>query len=204
MQLWRGGACRIAMPTSPAIAARISGPILLVAVISAIGCSAGLEERADTTVATRGVAATVNGAVIFRDDVAASAGHGQTPQQALDELIDTELIAQAAHAAHITVTAAEVEAAYAEIMRENHFVDDADMVRALSKQSYTVARYRAALERQLLRFRAISLLVAPSVAANADGKARHAELDAKTAAWVAQLRQHAVIDIAVDSALTVR
>lgn len=191
------------MQTITAIATRMRCRILLVAVIAATGCAEGFDERTDPTVATPGVAATVNGAIIPADELAAYMTNGQTRERALAELIDEELVVQAAHAAHITVSPAEVDAAYAEIKRQNH-LDDAGLASALAASGYTVARYRVALEHMLVKIRAINVIVAPTVAAVGDKAARHAALDAKTSVWIAQLRQHAVIDIAVESKLSAR
>jgi SurA N-terminal domain len=171
--------------------ARMSCLILLVGMTATTGCVEGAEDNA----APR-IAATVNGAVISRDDVAARVAAGATPQHALDDLIDLEVVAEAAHAAHISITAAELDYAYAEVKRQNQFADDAAIASVLAKYGYTVRRYRAALEREMLEQRAINAIVAPGVTTT-DPKARHAELDVKTRAWIEQLRREAVIEIAV-------
>jgi parvulin-like peptidyl-prolyl isomerase len=169
------------MHTIAAMVARMSCLIVLIGMIATAGC---LDELGDS-----GVAATVNGAVIRRDDVAVNVAAGMAPQPALDDLIDTELVVQAAHTAHISVTSAELDLAFAEIKRQNH-LDDAAFASVLTEHGYTIARYRHALERQMLRVRAINVLVAPGTNAT-EPEARHA-----THAWIEQLRRDAVIEIA--------
>src|ERR1700689_5066832 len=118
------------MHTIAAMVARMSCPILLVGMIAITGC---VEEYGDSGVAAPGVAATVNGVVIHRDEVAANVAAGATPQHALDDLIDLELVVQAAHTAQISVTPADLDLAYAEIKRQNHFADDAALASALAE-----------------------------------------------------------------------
>jgi peptidyl-prolyl cis-trans isomerase SurA len=177
---------------------------MVLVVIAVAGCAEGFDEHSEATAPTPGVAARVNGAVIPRDELDANMARGGTRAQVLDELIAIELAVQAARAAHLTVNPAEVDYALGEIKRQNHLADDAALANLLAQQHYTLARYRVSLERELLKLHAINALVAPSVAANPDPQARRAELDAKAAAWIAQLRANAVVEIAVDSKVTAR
>src|SRR5437763_17209874 len=83
--------------------------------------------------------------------------------QVLDEMVNEELIVQAAEAAKIEVDSSEVQAALDEIRQQNN-LDEAGLSAALSAQGYTLANYKHELRRQLLRIRAVNQLVAPTVA----------------------------------------
>jgi len=82
--------------------------------------------------------------------------------QTLDEMINEELIVQAAEAAKVEVEANEVQAALDEIKQQNS-LDDAGLAQVLAAQGYTLANYKQELRRQLLRLRAQNQLVAPKV-----------------------------------------
>jgi parvulin-like peptidyl-prolyl isomerase len=82
--------------------------------------------------------------------------------QVLDEMVNEELIVQAAEAAKVEVESSEVQAALDEVKQQNN-LDDASLASALAAQGYTMASYRQELRRQLLRFRAVNQLVAPKV-----------------------------------------
>lgn len=82
--------------------------------------------------------------------------------QILEEMIDEEIIVQAAQEAQLEVTEEEVDAAVEEIKRQNN-VDDEGLERALRSQGYTLSAYRADVARQILRMRAINVLVRPRV-----------------------------------------
>jgi peptidyl-prolyl cis-trans isomerase SurA len=82
--------------------------------------------------------------------------------QTLDDMINEELIVQAAEAAKVEVEANEVQAALDEIKQQNS-LDDAGLAQVLAAQGYTLANYKQELRRQLLRLRAQNQLVAPKV-----------------------------------------
>src|SRR6478736_2538432 len=82
--------------------------------------------------------------------------------QVLDDMVNEELIVQAAEAAKIEVDSSEVQAALDEIKQQNN-LDDAGLAQALAQQGYTLQGYKADLRRQLLRLRAVNQLVAPKV-----------------------------------------
>jgi peptidyl-prolyl cis-trans isomerase SurA len=82
--------------------------------------------------------------------------------QVLDEMVNEELIVQAAEAAKIEVESSEVQAALDEIKSTNN-LDDAALAQVLAAQGYTVANYKQDLRRQLLRLRAVNQLVAHKV-----------------------------------------
>jgi peptidyl-prolyl cis-trans isomerase SurA len=82
--------------------------------------------------------------------------------QVLDDMVNEELIVQAAEAGKIEVDSSEVQAALDEIKQQNN-LDDAGLQQALVQQGYSLQNYKADLRRQLLRFRAINTIVAPKV-----------------------------------------
>jgi len=96
--------------------------------------------------------------------------------QVLDEMVNEELIVQAAEAAKVDVEASEVQAALDEI-KQNNNLDDAGLAQALAAQGYTLTNYKHDLRRQLLRLRAVNQLVAPKVqVTEEDVRARYDEM----------------------------
>ena len=115
--------------------------------------------------------------------------------QMLDEMVNEELIVQAAAEAHIDVEAAEVQAALDEIKKQNK-LDDAGLAAALSEQGYTLAAYREDLRRQLLRLRAINQLVRPKVnITDEDVKAKYDEMSRRSNAVSAVQLAHILIKV---------
>jgi parvulin-like peptidyl-prolyl isomerase len=82
--------------------------------------------------------------------------------QMLDEMVNEELIVQAAEAAKVEVEASEVQAAMDEIKQQNN-LDDAGLAQVLAAQGYNINNYKQELRRQLLRLRAQNQLVAPKI-----------------------------------------
>jgi peptidyl-prolyl cis-trans isomerase SurA len=100
--------------------------------------------------------------------------------QVLDEMVNEELMVQAAEAAKIEVESAEVQAALDEVKQQNN-LDDTGLAAALSAQGYTLSNYKTELRRQLLRFRAINQLVAPKVqVTDEDVRARYDAMARRT------------------------
>ena len=100
--------------------------------------------------------------------------------QVLDEMVNEELIVQAAEAAKIEIESSEVQAALDEIKQQNN-LDDAGLAAALAGQGYTLANYRQEMRRQLLRFRAVNQLVAPKVQiTDEDVRARYDQMARRT------------------------
>jgi parvulin-like peptidyl-prolyl isomerase len=96
--------------------------------------------------------------------------------QVLDEMISEELIVQAAEQAKVEVDSSEVQAALDEIKTQNK-LDDAGLQQLLAAQGFTMSNYRADLRRQLLRLRAVNMLVAPKVTVtDEDVHARYDEM----------------------------
>lgn len=110
--------------------------------------------------------------------------------QVLDEMVNEELIVQAADAAKIEVDSSEVQAALDEIKQQNN-LDDAGLQQALAQQGYTLAGYKADLRRQLLRLRAVNQLVAPKVnVTDEDVRARYNELQRRSSSVSAVQLSH--------------
>src|SRR5262249_27681376 len=100
--------------------------------------------------------------------------------QVLDEMVNEELMVQAADAAKIEVEGSEVQAALDEIKQQNN-LDDAGLQSALAAQGYTLANYRQELRRQLQRYRAVNQLVAPKVqVTDEDVRARYDQMARRT------------------------
>jgi peptidyl-prolyl cis-trans isomerase SurA len=100
--------------------------------------------------------------------------------QVLDEMVNEELIVQAAEAAKIEIEASEVQAAVDEIRQQNN-LDEAGLSAALAAQGYTLANYKHELRRQLLRIRAVNQLVAPKVSVtDEDVRARYDQMARRT------------------------
>jgi peptidyl-prolyl cis-trans isomerase SurA len=102
--------------------------------------------------------------------------------QILDEMISEELIVQAAVESKLEVGAKEVQAALEDIKKQNK-LDDTQFAEALRLQGYTMAGYRRDVRRQLLRFRAVNMIVRPKVQVSDDEvKARYEEMSRRSAA----------------------
>lgn len=115
--------------------------------------------------------------------------------QVLDEMVNEELIVQAAEEAKIEVDSSEVQAALDEIKQQNN-LDDAGLSQALAQQGYTMAGYKADLRRQLLRLRAVNQLVAPKVnVSEEDVRARYNEMQRRSEAVSAVQLSHILIKL---------
>jgi peptidyl-prolyl cis-trans isomerase SurA len=115
--------------------------------------------------------------------------------QMLDEMVNEELIVQAAEAAKIEVEASEVQAALDEVKANNN-LDDAGLAQVLAAQGYTVANYRQEVRRQLLRLRAVNQLVAPKVSVTEeDVQARYNQLKRRSDAVSAVALSHILIKL---------
>lgn len=144
------------------------------------------------------VVAVVNNAIIMRSEldvrmlpVMAEAENIADPKersrridkltsQVLEEMINEQLIVEAAEAQHIEVEADDINATLDDIKKQNS-LDDAGLAQALSQQGYTVAGYRADLRKQLLRLRAINQMVRPKVnVSDEDVRARYDQMNRRT------------------------
>ncbi len=115
--------------------------------------------------------------------------------QVLDDMINEELIVQAAQAAKIEVDADEVKAALNEIKTQNK-LDDQQLAQALLAQGYTVAGYKAELRRQILRLRAVNTLVSPKVVVtDEDVRAKYDQLARRSESVSAVALSHILVAI---------
>lgn len=87
--------------------------------------------------------------------------------QVLDELVNEELIYQAAFEARIEVEEKELDAAIKDI-RDQNKLDEAAFQQALVAQGYSYSAYRQDIRRQLTRVKAMNQLVAPKVSVSDD------------------------------------
>jgi len=131
---------------------------------------------ADSKVAVDRVVATINDAVILQSELDArmlplvkdaqqivdpkerERRIGTLRHQLLDQMVDDELIVQAAVAAKLAVTPQEVAKAVAYLEKQNK-VDDATFDKVLAEQGMS----RATIKADLLRQRAINLLIEPKI-----------------------------------------
>lgn len=118
------------------------------------------------------IAAVVNQDVILVSEVSRrvaglAPGPGKPPppgaeRQVLETMIDETLFSQEAVRARIAVTENEVDAAILDIKRSNR-LDDAALTKALAAQGYTMELYREDLRQQILRLRALTVVIRPLV-----------------------------------------
>lgn len=100
--------------------------------------------------------------------------------QVLDEMVNDEVMVQAAEAAKIEIEPGEVQAALDEIKQQNN-LDDSGLASALAGQGFTMTNYRQEVRRQMLRLRAINQLVAPKVQiTEEDVRARYDQMARRT------------------------
>ena len=102
--------------------------------------------------------------------------------QVLEDMVNEELIAQAATDSKLDVSSKEVEAALDDIKKQNK-LDETQFAEALRLQGYSTSGYRRDVRRQLLRFRAVNTIVRPRVTiSDEEIKAKYGELKGRTAA----------------------
>ncbi len=100
--------------------------------------------------------------------------------QVLDDMVNEELIVQAAEAAKVEIDSNDVQAALDEIKQQNN-LDDAGLQKALVQQGYSLQNYKADLRRQLLRLRTINTIVAPKVSiTEEDIRARYDQMQRRS------------------------
>jgi peptidyl-prolyl cis-trans isomerase SurA len=115
--------------------------------------------------------------------------------QMLDDMIDEELVVQAAEEAKIEIEPAEVNAALDEIKKQND-LDDAKFAKALAEQGYTLTTYKQDLRRQLLRLRAQNQLVRPRVnVTDEDVRARYDQMQRRSESVSAVRLSHILIKV---------
>jgi peptidyl-prolyl cis-trans isomerase SurA len=100
----------------------------------------------------------------------------------LEEMVSEELIVQAAADAKLEVTAKEVDSALGEIKKQNN-LDDNQLAQALRLQGYSMASYRQDVRKQIVRMRAVNMLVRPRVTVTDDDvRARYDAMSRRSAA----------------------
>lgn len=115
--------------------------------------------------------------------------------QVLEDMIAEELIVQAAQQATLQVEDGEVAAAVEEIKRQNN-LDDRAFEQALAMQGMSLSAYKKDVRRQLLRMRAINMLVRPRVTVtDEDVRARYDELGRRSAAVNKVYLKHVLIGL---------
>ncbi len=117
---------------------------------------------------------------------------GKIARSVLNEMVNEELVIQAAVAAKLKVKAKEIRKTLDGIKKQNK-LDDAGLAQALSMQGYTIASYKKEMRRQILRMRAINMLVRPKVRiSKEDVRARYDAMNRRSAA-VSKVRLHHVL-----------
>lgn len=110
----------------------------------------------------------------------------------LREMVNEELIVQAATTAKLKVKEKEIRKTLDGIKKQNK-LDDAGLAQALAMQGYTIASYKKEMRRQILRMRAINMLVRPKVRiSKEDVRARYDAMNRRSAA-VSKVRLHHVL-----------
>jgi peptidyl-prolyl cis-trans isomerase SurA len=82
---------------------------------------------------------------------------------ALDNLIGEKLMEEQIKELGLAVTDAEVDAAVADVKKQNNVTDDAQFDRLLSGEGFTVASYKDFLRKQMSRMKLVQLKVSPKV-----------------------------------------
>jgi peptidyl-prolyl cis-trans isomerase SurA len=95
---------------------------------------------------------------------------------ALDALIGEKLMEEQIKELGLSVTDAEVDAAVADVKKQNNVTDDAQFDRLLSGEGFTVATYKDFLRKQMSRMKLVQLKVSPKVkVSEEDLKAAYAQ-----------------------------
>jgi parvulin-like peptidyl-prolyl isomerase len=111
-------------------------------------------------------------------------------QKVLDELIETHLMLQAADAAHVTATDAEIDAGIQQIEQQNH-LDDAALDTALAEHGYTRAAYRAELGREIRIQKLLQQELVPRIQVRASDSPDEFQraLEIERRAWIERRKQ---------------
>jgi peptidyl-prolyl cis-trans isomerase SurA len=118
--------------------------------------------------------ALVGGSPIWKseiDDTIRAAKVEPSPdifQKVLDDLIDQHLMLQAAEAAHIAATDAEIDAGVQQVEQQNKMTDAA-LDTALAEISMTRAQFRAELAKQITINKLIQVEIVPKISVPANG-----------------------------------
>jgi peptidyl-prolyl cis-trans isomerase SurA len=132
---------------------------------------AAVAEKVPGWVEVDRVVAVVNSDVILDSEVGRrlapmAAGGKPVPadarKQMVQLMIDETLLTQEASRVRIEVSDQDVSGAIEEIKKQNG-IDDAGLEKALAAQGYTLALYREDVRQQILRLRAINIVIRPRV-----------------------------------------
>ncbi len=119
--------------------------------------------------------------------------------QVLNEMVNEQLVSQAAAAAKLEVGVKEVEAAIADLKRQNK-LDDEQLKEALRMQGYSMSSYRKDVRSQIVRMRAVNTLVRPKVSVSDDDVRAKYDANARRAAQVSEVHlQHILIAVPPDA-----
>lgn len=151
------------------------------------------------------VVAVVNNSIILESDLQirlllltgedGQAGEGRRSEamraRALDDMVNEELILQAADKAKIDVDPSEIDA-HIQGIKEQYQLDDAGLEEELRKQGQTMASFRNDTRKQLLRYRAINQQIRPKInITDADVQAAYDQMtrraDSVSAVFVAHI-----------------
>lgn len=115
--------------------------------------------------------------------------------QVLDEMVNEQLVTQAAAAANLDVSSKEVEAAISDLKKQNKLDDDA-LAEALRMQGYSMSSYRKDVRNQILRMRAVNTLVRPKVSITEDDIRAKYDETTRRATQVSEVHlQHILVSI---------
>jgi parvulin-like peptidyl-prolyl isomerase len=135
----------------------------------------------DSEVAQRAMPLLAQSGTSAADPDARAQAWRQTYHTALDQLVEEQLIIQAAAEAKLEVNEDEVQKALDQVKTQNRLTDS-QLQAALATQGTTLGQYRRDIRRQILRLRAINVLVRPRVqVSDNDLKAKYAKLSGQSA-----------------------
>lgn len=112
--------------------------------------------------------------------------------EVLNEMVNEELVTQAARNAKLDVGEKEVQAAIADLKKQNN-LDDEQLVDALRMQGYNMSSYRKDVRNQILRMRAINTLVRPRVSITEDDVRAKYDEKARRSSQVSEVKLHHIL-----------
>ncbi len=117
----------------------------------------------------------------------------------LEEMVNEQLVTQAAQSAKLDVGEKEVEAAIADLKKQNK-LDDEQLADAIRMQGYTMSSYRSDVRNQILRMRAVNTLVRPRVSVTEDDVRAKYDERARRSSQVSEVKlQHILLAMPADA-----
>lgn len=110
--------------------------------------------------------AKVNATV--RDPQKRAEEHDRLVKAGLDALIGEKLMEEQIQELGLSVTDAEMDAAIADVRKQNNVTDDAQFERLLAGEGLTVAGYKDFLRKQMARMKLVQMKVSPKVKVSED------------------------------------